>query len=361
MTTTIDTISQQLTANQPLITDILALKISDCRLNIHSNSKALIEKLHHYFSHCNVISNHGSADIDIIAIETKAPELNIKFIDWQREPGKTGRKDEYYELQDARVVRKVRTGMVFLQSEAKRIAAGPCIEYDNQVINFINSQYMNWLQQRDWLICHASGLSYQDKGLAIAGFSGGGKSTLMLDMMNDPLISYITNDRLFIKSSDNQTDMTGIPKLPRINPGTITGNPVLHSLLDKEELNHYLAMEKEQLWDIEEKYDVFIKQLYGEKRIHKFSQLEAFIILNWQRQSDEPVKLTQINLQERRDLLKAIMKPSGPFYQDTQGNFQKDELELDEEAYLTMLAGVKIYEAHGGIDFSQLSQLIMLI
>jgi len=218
---------------------------------------------------------------------------------------------------------------------------------------------MNWLQQRGWLICHASGLSHKGKGFAIAGFSGGGKSTLMLDMMKDPDISYITNDRLFIKPSNGITNMAGIPKLPRINPGTITGNSTLYPLLSEQALSQYQAMKKEELWDIEEKYDVFIKELYGDQRIQDLSQLEAFIILNWQRQSQDPVTLTQINLQEQRHLLKAIMKPSGPFYQDTQGVFQKDELDLNEEAYLSMLSDIKIYVARGGIDFSQLTKLCM--
>ncbi|MDX2505345.1 MAG: HprK-related kinase B [Gammaproteobacteria bacterium] len=359
MTITIDSIAQQLIQDQALLPGVLHLKIGECRLDLHSNSKALIDKLNDYFSNCNVIGDQNSADITIVAIESAAPQLDIDFIDWKREPGKTGRKDEYIDLKDARLVRKVRTGMVFLQSEAKKIAAGPCIEYDNQVINFINSQYMNWLQQQGWLICHASGLIHKNKGLAMAGFSGGGKSTLMLEFMNNPDISYMTNDRLFIKSSDHQTYMCGIPKLPRINPGTITANPVLHSLMSREELATYQAMEKEKLWDIEEKYDVPIKQVYGEQRMQYDAPLEAFIILNWQRQSAEPVALSQVNLAERRDLLKAIMKSSGPFYQDQQGNFQTDELQFDEQAYLAMLSRIKIYEAHGGLDFNKLTELCM--
>lgn len=358
---TIESISQQLIQGQEFVSEVLHLKIGGCRLDLQSNSKALIDKLNHYFASCNVIGDQNSADITIIAIECEAPELGIDFIDWKREPGKTGRKDEYFDIKDGRVVRKVRTGMVFLQSEKQKIAAGPCIQYDNQVINFLNSQYMNWLQQRGWLICHASGLVHNDKGLAIAGFSGGGKSTLMLDFMNDSSISYMTNDRLFIKTSGTgsakQTHMSGIPKLPRINPGTITGNPVLHSLMSEDELLSYQAMAKEKLWHIEEKYDVPIKQVYGDQRMKNDSPLSAFLILNWQRQSDEPVSLSEVNLEERHDLLKAIMKSSGPFYQDIQGNFQTDEIQFDEKAYLDILSGIKIYEAHGGINFSQLTEL----
>ena len=179
-----------------LCADELYLALGGCTLRLRSNSAAVLTDLADYFSH--VASDAQTPDIDIIAIERDAPELDIDFIDWKREPGKTGRKDSYADLPGGRLVRKVRTGMVFLQSERNRIAAGPCLKYDNQVINFINSQYMNWLQNRGWLICHAAGLVYRGKCLGIAGFSGGGKSTLMLNLLDNDEVSYLTNDRLFL-------------------------------------------------------------------------------------------------------------------------------------------------------------------
>ena len=119
MNHTIESISQQLIQKQELVSEILHLKIGGCRLDLRSNSKALIDKLHHYFSSCNVIGDQDTADINIIAIESEseAPELGIDFIDWKREPGKTGRKDEYFDLKDARVLLKVLNGIVFLQIE----------------------------------------------------------------------------------------------------------------------------------------------------------------------------------------------------------------------------------------------------
>ena len=76
---------------------------------------------------------------------------------------------------------------------------------------------MNWLQRQGWLICHASALVYKDKGFGIAGFSGGGKSTLMLHLMANPEMSYLTNDRLFIHNTAEGVLSRGIPKLPRVN------------------------------------------------------------------------------------------------------------------------------------------------
>jgi HprK-related kinase B len=196
-----------------LCADELYLALGECTLRLRSNSTELLAVLTDYFSH--VASDARTPDIDIIAIERDAPELGLDFIDWKREPGKTGRKDSYVDLPGGRIVRKVRTGMVFLQSNRQRIAAGPCLKYNNQVINFINSQYMNWLQNRGWLICHAAGLVYRGKCLGIAGFSGGGKSTLMLHLLDNDEMSYLTNDRLFIHAGSGRIMARGIPKLPR--------------------------------------------------------------------------------------------------------------------------------------------------
>lgn len=368
---TISLFKEKLLQNETLCDDVLYLDLHTCKMKLESNSSALIHKMKVYFDNCHVIDKNLSsqADINIIAIESAPIDLDINFIDWAREPGKSGRKDEYFDIKNGRIIRKVRTGMVFLQSENEKIAAGPCIQYDNQLTNFINSQYMNWLQNRGWLICHASGLTMlserdNNKGFAIAGLSGGGKSTLMLELMNAPSISYLTNDRLFIKKQEfkkqqTSTQMLGIPKLPRINPGTIVGNPKLHDLLNKKELNFYQSMDVSELWEVEEKNDVLISQIYGEKRLRYNGQLNAFIILNWQRDSNQETHLNQININQRTDVLSAIMKSSGPFYQYQDGHFQKDDDEFDQNSYLHHLSEITIYEATGNINFKKMAELIL--
>ncbi len=250
-----------LRAEAPLCADELYLALGECTLRLRSNSTELLTLLADYFSH--VVCEPLAHDIEVIAIERDAPELDIEFIDWKREPGKTGRKDSYAELPGARLVRKVRTGMVFLQSERQRIAAGPCLKYNNQVINFINSQYMNWLQNRGWLICHAAGLVYRDKCLGIAGFSGGGKSTLMLHLMDDDEVAYLSNDRLFVHAGSGQVLARGIPKLPRINPGTIVHNKKLQGLIPAQQRKALLQLPAAELWELEDKYDVHVDRIYG--------------------------------------------------------------------------------------------------
>ncbi len=338
----------------------LTLGLGECTLRLRSNSAKLIETLRRYFSQV-VVQAVASPDLEVIAIERDNPEPGIAFVDWQREPGKTGRKDAFYDLPDARLVKKLRTGMVFLQSDRLGIAAGPCERYDNQVINFVNAQYMNWLQQRGWLICHASGLVCEGRTLAIAGFSGGGKSTLMLHMLDDERVSYLTNDRLFIRRRDGGIDAAGIPKLPRINPGTIVHNPKLHSLIPEAERAQLLSLPREELWQLEDKYDVHVDRIYGDGRIIPEAPLNAFLVLNWKRDSDEPLTVEHVDLAERGDLLGAIMKSPGPFYQYADGSFFQDTTELDARPYLDVLKDVPVYEANGGVDFDSLTRRCLQI
>lgn len=345
-------ISCELIQGKTLLKQRLFLHCGDCVIQLESNSASLLNKLQQYFSH--IVINQTTADIKIIAVESVPLTLPYPFKDWPREAGKSGRKDAYYQLDKARLIRKVRTGMIFLQSETYKIASGPCLKHPNQVINFINSQHMNWLQQRSWLICHAAAIAYNNRAIAIAGFSGGGKSTFMLQLLDNDKIDFISNDRLFIRQSGNKVDITGIAKLPRINPGTIVHNPRLHALIPEEQRAQLLQLPRQKLWDMEEKYDVDIEQVYGDGRIVDNKPLQAFIILNWRHDDNQTFQVNKIDLAQRHDLLAAIMKSPGPFYQDQSGQCLAENAVSPKSEYIRLLAQVTVYEVSGKVDFSAL-------
>jgi HprK-related kinase B len=355
-TLTLDTVTDHLIGDENLLDASLLLDLDGCGLRLRANSEQLLQRLRHYFHHVITDEAASVADLEVIAIERPVLEPDSRYIDWKREPGKKGRKDSYLDFPSGRLVRKVRTGMVFLQSETQRIAAGPCLEYDNQVINFINAQYMNWLQNRDWLICHAAGLVHQGGALGMAGFSGGGKSTLMLHLLEQDGVSYLTNDRLFIAHDAAGIQARGIPKLPRVNPGTIVHNPRLHALIPEDQRKALLALPQQELWELEEKYDVMVDEAYGSGKICTSAPLRHFLVLNWHRDQKTSPTIQQVNLSERRDLLAAIMKSPGPFYQFPDGSFYQDTMSFDEQAYLDQLDSVDIFEVTGGIDFDLLTR-----
>ena len=352
----INNIEQMLLGDSKLQSSSLCLQLMDYRLAVRSNSAEFIERMRSYFSHV-LVPSCDDVQAELIAIERDAVEAGVEFVDWKREPGKSGRKDAIHDFAGGRLVKKVRTGMVFLQSRQSLIAAGPCIEYDNQVINFINSQFLNWLQNNGYQLCHAAALSRNGHGLAIAGLSGGGKSTLMLNLLEDEATAYVTNDRLLVSRQGGATHAVGIPKLPRINPGTIVNNPRLFPLIDEESRGTLLQMKKNELWKLEQKYDVDISELYGAGRIQHETVLHKFLVLNWQHDTDAELQVDRVNLSQRPDLLSAIMKPSGPFYMNAAGVFNYDDAIPDASSYLAELDDVVIYEASGKVDFERLGSV----
>ena len=345
-----------LRSNLETVSESVALSIHGICIEVRSNSSEFLHQLAVYFSHVKV--DNCQADYIIEAYDTPVLSLDMDWQDWAREPGKAGRKDAYVDLQDARLLLKVRTGMLFLQSDKTLIARGPCREQDNQVINFINSQIMNHLQRDGWLICHASALEVKQQGIGMAGLSGGGKSTLMLGMMDYENVRYVTNDRLFIRRDGEQVMARGIPKLPRINPGTIVHNPALHSLIDAQRREQLLALPTQELWHLEEKYDVMIDEVYGKQRILDETPLNYFLVLNWSHDSSEATRLDTVNLHQRRELLAAIMKSPGPFYQMSDGSFFRDTMQLNEQDYLDALDGVTMLEVRGCVDIPELQSLL---
>lgn len=241
--------------------------------------------------------------------------------------------------------------MLFLQHQQWKIAYGPCLEYDNQVINFINAQYMNHLQQQGELICHASGLVFNDRALGIAGFSGGGKSTLMLHLLEQPGYQFLTNDRLFLKKTDEYLRATGIPKLPRINPGTIINNERLKPLLTQQRVAELEALPKQELWHLEEKYDADVEQLFGYNKISYQKPIDNFLILNWQFDAAEDCNIAPVEMSERPELYAAVMKSPGPFYQFADNSFYQDTMQQKLEDYQPVFSEMQVYEATGRVDF----------
>ncbi|XOV78286.1 MAG: HprK-related kinase B [Aestuariibacter sp.] len=336
--------------DQQLSNRTLLLDFNGYCLRLLSNAPQILQELAEYFRPFVRQSSHSSIR-DLIIIESQSFPFELDWSDWSREAGKSNRKDACADLLDARVIKKVRTGMMFLQSATHLIASGPSLANLNQVINFINNQFMIWLQHHNWLICHASAVAKGQVSVAFAGFSGGGKSTTMLHLMNAADCSYVTNDRLFIRVNDEGVEAQGIPKLPRVNPGTLMHNPRLHNILPEQEHARLENMPVEELWQLEQKYDVDIEDTYGRPQQLAKTQLRHLVILNWQRDADTATTIQPVKEQRLIDLLPAIMKSAGPFYYSPEGEFFKDRTPLSVEQYQAVLQHVTLWEVSGKVDF----------
>lgn len=332
------------------------------RIDVHSNSEALLGILQRYFEAFDEGDPEREADLVIRAHQMPPPDLGLDYLEWSREPGKQTRKEAFRDLEDGRAVRKVRTDMQFLIGPGLRIAVGDCLANPNQIINFINFQYTAYLMNRGLVLCHAAGVVERGRGIGLAAVSGGGKSTLALHLMSAGL-SFTSNDRLLVgpgadlgadPGSDGGAggiEMTGIPKHPRINPGTALANPDLRGILSDARRAELERMPRNQLWELEEKYDALVDRLFGRDRVALHAPMTAFVVLGWSHLSSEPARFEPVDLADRGDLLDTLMKAPGPFYLPDRGPAPTGYEPPDPKPYLEALAGLPVYAASGGVDF----------
>lgn len=350
-------VADEVLANHPCIDESLNLGFGDFKLQVKSNNQQLINEMRGYFE-AFLISHNETDAKTIYVFESEMSQPDVEFKDWQRDPGKAGRKDAYVDTPDGRLCWKVRTGMNYVLSNEFRIAYGPALANISQAINFTLNQHLEWIMNQGGLICHAAAVAHKGSGIAISAFSGGGKSTTALHLMNLGL-DFVSNDRLFIQAKDSQPIMTGIAKQPRINPGTILNNETLVSILPEERAAELKLMPKEELWQLEEKYDAMIDDLYGKGRFKLQTKIHAHVILNWKHDSTEPTQLKKVDIQQREDLLAAIMKSPGPFYVDKDGIGWANGRDVDKQQYLDTLSHIDVYEISGKIDFDKVLQPLL--
>lgn len=328
------------------VSDSLTLRLGECVVRVLCNTPALADALRAYYH--DFVGAAGAPDVEVLALDAPPPSVHRELLVVQPEPGKTRVKDEVLDLPDGRLMRKRRTQMMFLIGPSPSIAIGPCRDNLNQVINFVNNRYAQWLIGRGYVMCHAAGVARGGRGLLLAGLAGRGKSTLALHLLGAGL-DFVSNDRLLVRREPDGTfRMNGVPKLPRVNPGTVLNNPHLTAMFTPAEQQRFASLSPEELWELEHKYDVDVSRIFGAGRFMLSAEMQAAVILTWHR-AETGFDARPADLSTRPDLRRAIMKP--PRLQ-TYIPPADPEPDFSAPAYLAQFAGCPVVELAGGVDFA---------
>lgn len=363
----------------------LFLRLEELTLRVRSNAAAVVEDLRGYFAPFLAVGE-PAPDLDFLFLDGPVEDPPVELATRPHLPGKKPDKERTADFPagpgvngatgGGRMVRKQATGMLFLfGGGGVNLALGPCSANRNQLVNFLCARYMERRVAAGWVLGHASGvarpLADGGRALALCGFAGMGKSTLALHLVARGL-DFLSNDRVLIEPSEHDLRpvLHGIPKHPRLNPGTALGNPELAPLLScalPEKLRAaYAHMPREALYAVEDKYDAFIDRCFGgapageapaplerakpASRFRLAAPLSGVVVLNWRHDDAAagPMRAARVDLAERPDLLEALRKPPGAFY--LPGALETARLTAEE--CLEVLSGVPALELSGGSDFA---------
>ncbi len=331
----------------------LPLRLAGTDVTVASDSLPLVEVLSDYFREFS--RDPGPAAITILVRTTLPvpPDFcpGLDLVDQPFDPRETAAKEQWADLPDGRVVRKKRTGMVFAFGDAVHVAAGPCLDHADQVVNFINFRVAARHLSRGCLLAHASGVAKGERGLLLAGVAGAGKSTLALRLVGRGL-DFVSNDRLLVSPDAPRPRLYGLAKRPRVNPGTALSDPRLARVVPEADRSRYASLPEDRLWEVQRKYDVVIEDCFGPGRFRLSAGLCAVAVFTWRR-GRGAARAVPVNLAERPDLLARVIKRPGIFLASP-GNSDHEP-----GSFSARLEGVTAFEFSGGVDFSAAEDFLL--
>jgi len=323
----------------------LDLLLADVRVRVRSNSRELVEALAGRYR--EFAGDGGPADVEIALIEAAPPAHSLPFR--VRDDG-VG-KEEFLDFPDGRVVRKRRTGLWIVFGAAGDHIIGPCRRNLDQVANCINARFMDRQLRAGARLFHAAGVALGTSGLAIAGFAGAGKSTLALEIMRHGA-DFVSNDRVLVGPGAGGLLLTGIPRQPRVNPGTALANDRLAPVvLSEAERAVYSRLHPDELWQVERKYDVPIAECFGPGRFRLRAGLRALVVLGW-RPGGGDMRPAWTDIGSRPELAPAFMKDLGVF-------FESGPRPARAEEYHALLGRCPVLAIDGGVDFAGAASLCL--
>lgn len=361
MTLKIDAlVCQPLASLKASCTVYLLLPFQGLTLQIWADNPRILELLKQYYS--GLTASIPSESQPVQAVFLIDQQVNTQGINWtpakRNKPSPLGLKEAYWDTSEGRWIHKVRTGMVFLQTLDAPLAMGDLTRHFSQVVNFINNQFLNVQQRCGYLLGHASAFTANGQATAIAASSGGGKSTLMLKALENPGARFLSNDRILFKPQPEgcATEVLGVAKHPRVNPGTLVSSARLARLLSAAERERYGQMPTVQLWGIEQKYDVLIPALYGDDKTTLSGKLSTLVLLDWSLEATTPTELSRVDIEQAPEALEGLRKSPGPFFQGDDGHFPPEQAPSCD-FYARQLVGVKVLRLTGAVDFERAIEL----
>lgn len=328
----------------------LGLMVGGVPVALYSNAPRVVERLREYFA--PYATPRIAPDAPVVHLVHGEPVYDAaRLRDIPRRLREQGVKEAYYDADGFRVVVKRRTGVTVYVVEPDHYVVGDLARNFNQAVNLVMTVYAKEMLRRGYVMLHASAIVGALDGVAFASASGFGKSTIALALVERHQ-HLVTNDRLFVRASNGAVEMVGVPKKPRVNPGTLLRIQSLSPLVTEEERARYASMTPEQLWSIESKHDVDVDALYGPGTTRLSGLLRAIFLLRWS-PLDRGWNVRTLPPGDRVAAIEPLLKTAGVYDLRPSPAAQQQQLLRD------VAAAVAVYDVRGRADVDRLADLVL--
>jgi HprK-related kinase B len=326
----------------------IALRFGTATVAVESEDAAILGRLKRYFGSFaeDLSDSHGPRTV-VRVIEEEASEPEEGLIPWS-EKG----KESFLDLPSGRLVRKTRTGVsISIQEDSWSSVwtmRGPVSHNFSQLVNMVGNAYGLHLMDLGGSMIHASAVcDAAGRTIAVMGQSGMGKSSVAVRLMEQGF-DYISNDRVILEPylTEERVEAHGLPKLPRVNPGTLLDGDKTRFILDPASQNRYSALPREELWKVEEKYDIEVEKVLGRRWVLS-GDLRVALVLNW-RHGGDGLRLQRLTPSQALTELKLVAK--------TFGVFDMRLVSRTEAALAETARRVPVYRVTGRPDPAQLAR-----
>ena len=329
----------------------LGLMIGGVPVAVQTNAPRIAERIGEYFSpYAAPTVPDGAPTVHLVQGDPIVDAAKLR--DVPRRLREQGVKEAYYDAAGGvRVIVKRRTGVTIYVAEPDHYVVGDLVRNFNQAVNIVMGVYAKSMLRRGYIMLHASAIVGASDGVAFASASGFGKSTVALALVERHQ-HLVTNDRLFLCPSDGAVEMVGVPKKPRVNPGTLLRLSSLAPLVSEEERARYTAMPPEALWKLEQKHDVDVDALYGPGTTRLSGRLRAIFLLRWS-PLDRGWDVRTLPSADRAPALEPLLKTAGVYDQTPPPSAEQQRL------LRAVADAVAVYDVRGRADVDRLADLVL--
>lgn len=294
------------------VTARIELRFLACTVAVETDSLRLAARLESYFA--PYLSPGGApADVELRALAETPVYDAARMRPWRPSPGRRLKERSYDTEDGVRFILKDRTGMLIVLGGAEKRIAGDVEAHANQVINLIGTLFGLSLLDQGYVMVHASAVvgRRDRRALVFLGNSGSGKSSVALRLVERGGFDFLSNDRVLMRAGAVDVDAAGLPKQPRVNPGTLLASKALARLLPRARRRLYSALPPAELWQYEEKTDVDVERDLGARSLLS-ATLGRIYALQW-RADDEGLGERALDPDAAVAALLGTAKDFGPY------------------------------------------------